>query len=179
MLEGFPNDRPCRGPALAEVLTHGERMFSAADRPIAVVVDLYMCGTPYERDGEVGGQAETDCCAETLRPRFNGTERRLAPVPRTYDLAHLPATDEPIFWARMYADTLTSQCGIRHGRLLFLWSARGRQVLVERHDDESETATTGAIESERRTARRLGGTPTPHAPGKPHTTRIGPNVSGR
>ena len=136
-LEGFPNDRPCRGPAFAEVLAHGERMLSAADRPVAVVVNLHMPGTPDERDGEVGGQAETDGCAETLRPRLNGTERRLAPVPRTHDLAHLTATDEPIFGARLCASILKG--GIGHGHLRFQSSARGRHVLVERHKNEGET----------------------------------------
>src|SRR5436309_5281556 len=46
------NRRPCRCPALAEILSHRVRMLRPADWPVAIVVNLHMPGPPGERDWE-------------------------------------------------------------------------------------------------------------------------------
>ena len=57
-------------------------MLAAADRPVAVVVDLDVLRSPNDADGEVGGEAQADGRAQALRPRLDGAERRPRPVHR-------------------------------------------------------------------------------------------------
>src|SRR3977135_326849 len=62
----FSDYRPGRRPALGEILTHRLRMLLTADRPVAVVINLHMLGSPGQRDREVGGEAEADRRAQAL-----------------------------------------------------------------------------------------------------------------
>src|SRR5258708_29226675 len=64
----FPDYRPGRSPALGEILSHGPRMLLAADRPVAVVIDLHMLWPPGKGDRKVGGEAETDRRPQALGP---------------------------------------------------------------------------------------------------------------
>src|SRR5258708_8355849 len=64
----LPDYGPRRSPALREVLPHGAGMLVTADRPIAVVIDLHMLGSPRNGDRKVRGQAEADRRPQALGP---------------------------------------------------------------------------------------------------------------
>src|SRR5437867_12622106 len=72
-------------------------MLGTADRPVAVVVDLDVAGTPGQRDRRVGCLHEADRGAQALRPGIHGAEWGLGPVLGLDHPGHLAATDEPIF----------------------------------------------------------------------------------
>jgi hypothetical protein len=77
-------------------------MFATADRPITIIVDLDVVGSPRQRDGEVRSDAEADRRAQALRPGADRAERGLRPVHRSDKLAHLSAAQQKIGLVRTY-----------------------------------------------------------------------------
>ena len=87
--------RPDFRPALRGGPSEGGRMLLRAQhRPRRVVVQLDVVGSPHDRHGESRREHEADGGAQRLRPAARVTERRLRPVERSHELAHLAAAGE-------------------------------------------------------------------------------------
>jgi len=84
---------PDLGPALARPLAEGAGVPRAADRGVAVVVDLDEIGPPQHDHRERRGEDDIDRGPQAPRPSVRGPERRPRPVERAHQPAHLAPVD--------------------------------------------------------------------------------------
>src|SRR4249920_1618801 len=87
---------PDLGKAFTRRLAHGRRVLVPKHRPIRIVVELAVAGTPPKHQRKPVGENKSRHHAQSGRPDVDSAEGRLRPVHGAYERTHLTATSEKV-----------------------------------------------------------------------------------